>query len=424
MTDIPEADNFNYRSRPSLKQLFFLTKNGVIGSAASYLLTLTLARHLGPTEFGRYSYILIIGSIASVLVSFSTDSTAPVLFAHKRDKHSAISAVYSVRLAFFLLLLIALPFAGYFNPALALGVLAIAAFSLNLGFFYEFSGSAVQYSYIYLAERIIYVLAVLCLVYLGFANVPRIFGFLLLVTTASCAWQWYSNLIFMKKFKLVDFRGFWEMLKSNVFLVLIGLATFAYGGYSRLIFENKFGLKELGIYSAGWQLTTAITLFQAQVDRLWRLKLSSALLQGDLRSFTDHVKSYLLLTTLPVIAFALFVLLFTPQLIALLFGEKYLLLLKLMPVFCLYFPIINLHGLSVMLWIGLGSRTEYLLVSIFVCVTFIALLLALPARLGLPGFALVVVGTHGLSVAYLLIRFYVKHIRPLRQPSAMIAAHS
>lgn len=424
MAEILEADNFNYRVRPSLAQLLFLTKNGVIGAAASYFLTLTLAKHLGPTEFGRYSYILIIGSIASVLVSFSTDSTAPVLFAHKRDKNAVISAVYSVRLAFFLLILIALPFAYYFDPALALGVLAIAAFSLNLGFFYEFSGLAVLYSYIYLVERIIYVLLVLCLVFLGNANVPRIFGFLLLVTAASCAWQWYSNVIYLKKFKLVDLREFGQILESNIFLVLIGLAAFAYGGYSRLIFQNKFGLAELGIYSAGWQLTTAITLFQAQVDRLWRLKLSSALLQGDLTCFADHVKSYLLLTTLPVVAFGLLVYLFTPQLIGLLFGEKYMLLLKLMPVFCLYFPIINLHGLSVMLWIGLGNRTEYLLVSFFVCIAFIALLLALPPRLGLPKFALVVVCTHGLSVVYLLLRFYAKHIRPLRLSGALVAVHS
>lgn len=396
-------------------QLFFLTKNGIIGSAASYFLTLTLARHLGPTEFGRYSYVMIIGSIASVLVSFSTDNTAPVLFAHTKDDGAVIGAVYSVRLFLFGFVALCLPWAYCVDPALAFGVVAIAAFSLNLGFFYECTGSAVRYSYIYLVERIAYVSVVLLFILFGAASVTRIFEVLLLVTGASCVWQLYSNRATLKNVALLDGHALGRVLQNNMFLVLIALATFVYGGFSRLIFESRFGLKELGIYSAGWQLTTAITLFQAQVDRLWRLKLSSALLNRNLQSFTEHVKSYLILTTLPVIGLSLLVYLIAPQLIGLLFGEKYVLLRRLMPIFCLYFPIINLHGLSVILWIGLGNRTEYLLTSLIASAAFIALLLALPVELGLPSFAMAVVCSHGLSVLYLLLRFYAKHIRPLKQ---------
>lgn len=424
MIGISETDNFNCKSRPSMMQLFFLMKNGIIGSAASYLLTLSLARHLGPTEFGRYSYIMIMGSIASVLVNFSTDNTAPVLYAQSKDKADVLSTVFSVRLLFFGIVLVCVPWAYSKDPALAVGILAISVFSFNLGFIYECSGTIVRYSYIYLVERVSYVLSILCLIFLGMVTVSRIFGFLFLVTAGSCIWQIYSNHAVLKHFKPLDRKGLRTIIAGNGFLVLIGLATFAYGGFSRLIFESKFGLAELGVYSAGWQLTMIITLFQAQVDRLWRLKLSSALLRKDLSNFTQHVKSYLVLTTLPVMCFSIGVYLFTPQLIHFLFGEKYVLLLKLMPVFCLYFPIINLHGLSVILWIGLGNRTEYLLISLLVSVAFLSVLMTLPAALGLPTFAFVVVGTHGLSVLYLLLRFYVKHVSPLRQVGCLVGVQS
>lgn len=424
MSQGPEMEDSNFSSRPSVLQLFFLTKNGLIGSAVSYFLTLTLARHLGPTEFGRYSYILIIGSIASVLVSFSTDNTAPVLFAHTKDNSAVIGSVYTVRVALFGFVMLCLPWAYRVDPALAVGVAAIAAFSLNFGFFYECTGSAVRYSYIYLVERIVYVSAVLLVLFRGDVSVSRIFEILLLVTGASCAWQLYSNRAALKNVELLDARALGRILKDNLYLVLIALATFVYGGFSRLIFENRFGLKELGIYSAGWQLTTLVTLFQAQADRLWRVKLSSALLNGDLQSFTKHVKSYLVLTTLPVTLVSLLIYLVAPQLIGLIFGEQYFLLLRLMPIFCLYFPIINLHGLSVILWIGLGNRAEYLATSLIASAAFIAMLLVLPVGLGLPGFAMAAVCSHGLSVLYLLLRFHAKHIRPLKSTILMVDAHS
>lgn len=416
MEDVQEysAGSSEQSGRSIFTQLSVLITNSVIGAGLSYMLTLTLAKYLGPTEFGLYSHIMIVGSITSVLVNFSTDNTAAVLFAQGHNPGVVLNSVYSVRMAILLLVLLFLGVGYYSQPIAALGILAITIAPLNFGFLYEVLRRNVSYSYIYLSERLVYVALVFYLIYLGVANVATVFSALLLITLASCAFQLYSNWNLAGNFCLIELRRLGQILKNNSFLVLIALSTFVYGGVSRLVLEQKFGVQELGIYSAGWQITMAVTIFQAQVYRIWRVKLSTALMARDLKALSYQIKHYLIFSTVPVSLFALAVAWFTPELVGHVFGDRYSLLLRLLPIFCVAFPIITLDGLASIMWVGLGNRAEYLLISIICSVLLIVVLSCLPGRVGLASFAMLVILAHATSVLILLVRFYTKYLAPMR----------
>lgn len=397
-----------------VKQLTLLTKNSLFGAGASYLLTLSIASYLGPTDFGLYSYAMILGSVAGLIVSFATENTAPVLLAQVEDEYAVFNSVLSVRLVFLALISLSFPWLLYSQPIVGLGVIAITTSSLNLGFLYEITQRNLQFSYIYLVERLSYVSMVFVLIFLDAASVGYIFILMFLFRIGSYFWQIKLNLPFFQKFRLVTFDQLKLIISENFYLVCISLTTFAYGGFSRLILERNYGLAELGVYSAGWQITLAVTIFQAQVDRIWRVRLSSSLHDRNPNSVFSHITDYLVFSTLPVVALALAVYLLSPQIVNLLFGEEYQPLVGLMPVFCLYFPVINLDGLARMLWVGGGSRLEYLIITASVSAFLICALLLFSSQFTLGGFALLVIVAHASSVVLLLVRFSSKYVRPMR----------
>jgi O-antigen/teichoic acid export membrane protein len=413
MENLKSNDNSGHNDEGFMffKQLTLLTKNGLITSAVSYLLTITLANYLGPEGFGLYSYTLILGSIASVLVAFSTDSTSPVMHAAGKTQATIFNSVYSTRISLLLIVLAGLPWLLYMNSAVALGVLAIALASMNLGFLYELSKNNVRYSYVYMIERIIYVSTIFLLIFFSKTNLVLIMSFLLFFTAASCIWQLYDNKESVYRFSF-NFDQAANTLKDNFYLVLISLSTFVYGGFSRLILENKFGMADLGVYSAGWQIIMAVTLFQAQADKVWRVKLTTALLQRNKNRSYTYLKNYFLLTTLPVLALAIFVYTYTSELVNLIFGDEYFLLHDLIPIFCIYFLVINLNSLVTICWISVGNRAKYLFISMLSGILLIAALLFLPKDIGLPAFAFLVVIIHGASSIFLLFKFYFSYMQP------------
>ncbi|MCB0360043.1 MAG: hypothetical protein KDD44_10415, partial [Bdellovibrionales bacterium] len=158
-----------------VRQLSLLTKNSVLAAGLSYALTLHIASYLGPAGFGYYSYILIVGTFAGMLVSFATENTAPVVMAETKSTAEVLSAVWSVRILFFAVLLLSLPAMMFVDPAIALGTLAVVAGSFNFAFLYEVTARNVTYSYIYLVERLAYIAAVAGMIYFGVASVPLVF---------------------------------------------------------------------------------------------------------------------------------------------------------------------------------------------------------------------------------------------------------
>lgn len=398
----------------SLGQLSVLSKNSIVGAFLSYSLTIYLANHFGPAEFGVYSQILIVGSVISILTTFATDSTAAVSYAAKSEVHDIVQVIFSLRLIIVLLCGAPLLFYFFVDATFSFGLIALLPAALNTAFVYELTSRNIYYSYLFLIERSVYVAIAYALIYSGIGGVEVVFGVLLTTTMVSIFYQLRNNRRWFQRFRLVGIKDLKNVLANNLPLVIIALSTFAYGGFSRLILEGKLGLESLGIYSAGWQIVTAITIFQGQADRVWRVDISVALKNGDVNMFKKNVASYLTLSTAPVIGLAVLVFFGAESLVALIFSEKYAGLSEVLTVLCFYFVIVNIYSLAVLCWIGIGNRAEFLAINLLFSAVLVFTLFALPVRFGMSGFAMATVAVHALSTLALFLRFYFGYLPRLR----------
>jgi len=405
----------NKENKFILKQLFFLLKNSFIGSLASYILSIYLANNLGPKLFGEYSYMLLIGMITSTIVAFSTDKTA-VILRHKYSASEVFYKVFSVRLFLFgfilmLLLLLALfteKYVFYF------GIFVITFISLNLSFLYEINVNNIKYSYIYIIERLVYVAIVFIVIYLDYLDLLNIFLVLFLASAVSLAYQLFENRAYVKKFMFVKIQVIIHILKDNLSLTIITFSTFAYGGFSRIILESKLGFYDLGIYSAGWQIVMAITIYQSQIDRIWRIKFAQTLIDNNYQGFVSNLRTFFVFTFPPIIVLSAILFIFKVELINFVFKNEYAEIVELIPLYSIYFIVISFNALSIMLWISIGNKKQYLKINIVSSLVLITVLLLSPKEIGILGFTVIVVFIHLLSVIYLLGRFYVSYILPMK----------
>ena len=124
------------------------------------------------------------------------------------------------------------------------------------------------------------------------------------------------------------------------------------------------GSERLGIYSAGWQIITIGTIFQAQVARLWRTKLSISIETRDLINLREWVIYYIIFTTAPMFLAAIAFFIFSEEIVRFLFTPAYIELSSILPILGFYFLVINFAGLIDILWIALRKNSIYMYANI------------------------------------------------------------
>ena len=157
----------NYRK--IINELSSLTGLNLLAAGLSYLLTIVIANTLGPNDFGIYSYIMLWGGFASLIIVFSTDSTIPVQYVKLDDKQSVFN-ITQTRKFFFLLVWIDSMFLWYRytelglviskNPEVLIGLIALTLASFSFWNFYEIPKKNIKYAKIYFIERMFYLFLV------------------------------------------------------------------------------------------------------------------------------------------------------------------------------------------------------------------------------------------------------------------------
>ena len=410
----------NYRK--IISELFSLTGLNILAAGLSYLITISIANYLGPNDFGIYSYILLWGGMASLVIIFATESTIPVQYAITNDKQSVFNSTQTTKLIFLLVWVASIFLFSRFtdlgqiiskNPEVIIGLIALTLANFRVWEFYEISKKNIRYAKIYFIERMFYLSLVGFLLYTHSLDILTIFSCLLVATLCSLLFQIKDNFNLIKNFGIENIQNVYMVVKENLPLVLIQLSTFAYGGFSRVILENKLGMEQLGIYSAGWQIILIITIFQGQVVRVWRSDLSNALINKKRGDVKHLISSYLLFSTLPVFMFAIFISFFSYEIVNIMFTDEYILLATILPIFSSYFLFINLDSLVKILWVSIGNRMKYLKISLFFSIMLLFILQSIPSNANLELFALSVVFIHGCSVIILLLVFYFKYLNEI-----------
>lgn len=394
-------------SRGLIFTLFMLTKNNAIAAALSYTLTISLANILGPSDFGIYSFVLVIGSILSIFISFGTDLTAPMMFAKIANRQKALSIIFGIRLSIILITALGLAIYSFTSLALSYYILCLLAAAFNLSYLYESMSNNIKYSYIYLAERLSYISLVFIAIYFGELSLSLVFSLILISSLVSILFQYSDMRVELRCITQYNFGEYFNILKINYPLVMVAFALFCYGGFSKIIIENKFGTATLGIYSAGWQLISIGTLFQMQVTRVWRLKISTAVVNGDNFVLRGLVKSYIVFTTTPLLALVLVMLITSKQIVSFLFSPSYHTLAEVLPILGVYLIVINFAGLAEMLWIPVARNKSYMAINVFFGATLLLILHFLPSDFGLVGFAFSTVTIHFAATIVLLASWLI-----------------
>ena len=391
-----------------ISSLFILTKNSAVVAAASYFLTITLANVLGPYQFGLYSEALIYAALLSLIINYATDQTAPKDFAVHGNLSDTLSSVIFLRVPMFCISGIAAYFLLREDLFLLTCIFLLAIANFNLAFFYEIQKKNERYSYIYLAERILYILGAFTLIYLELIKLEYIFILYGFVTLLSLLFQGNDSHAFYSINLRMQAKPVIRLVYDNFPLVIIGLSLFAYGGLSRLVMEAKLGREVLGIYSAGWQLITIASVFQAQLIRVWRFRLSAALLARDLSSFKESIKTYLIVGVIPMCLAGAALGFWAEWTVSFLFTKEYASLALVLPSFGLYFMVIAMMGLVIICWIAIEKNFLFMIINIVFSLLLLAALWFFSDEFGILAFVNVTVGMHLSLMLVLSIVWYLK----------------
>ena len=394
-------------------QLALLTNNSLIGSAASYFLTIYLANTFGTEKFGLYSYILIVSSISVIFINWEADKTAPSYFSEGKSKSEIFNIVLTSRILVSFLVTIFLFFWKQVDLFVFATVLVINLSAFNLSFLFEISAKNTLYSFVYMIERLFYVFLVITLFFFGNEDIEYVIGSYLIVTLVSLGVQYlYFERKYLFAYKQPSPFDLFEYFKKNVSFVIISFSAFFYGGISRLFIGDKLGMSALGVFSSGMQITVLASIFQAQVERIWRVPLYDSFSACDKVKIKSNVWSFIKLSTFPSFLVAIVFALFSNQIVEVLFSKEYKILGSVLPVISLFFVTINLTSLITICWFALKKSSEYLITSGLVSLILVGILYILPSSATLAEYVISILLCQVSLIIYSTIRIYyeVKYI--------------
>ncbi len=300
---------------------------------------------------------------------------------HTRKRRAEFILRDIVFFRFYLLLLIiiiSLLLAFFLNSKLVFFVICLLPASMNLSFFYEINYQNSRYSYIFLFERLAYVGLISLAFYLKLLSISSVFLIYLVATLCSLYFQYSDWHVFKSKIYAPRLKFIISIFRKNFPLVVTSISLFAYGGFSRLILENKLSTEWLGIYSAGWQISTIASIYQSQITRIWRVNILKSVFTNNQQHLKNVIFAYFLFSTFPLLLITLFIYFESAFIVNLLYSSKYVELESLLPYFSFYIIAINLFGLVELLWLSFKRYNLYMLINLFFSISLILFLLILP----------------------------------------------
>lgn len=369
----------------------------VIASASSYLLTIYLMKVFSLDVFGYYNHILLLASFYSILIVYATDQTTTRNFFHsQRDKRILLEVLY-FRLLVFSVGIAVVYF--IYDFMFVIGFIAFCLPSLSLSYGYEVKARHFKYALVFLIERFVYASSVLIIFHIFSPSVYYLFLILVVVSISSILYQIYDLNISLK-IKFFSIISSVRILKDNSNVMFATLALFVYGGFSRLILEHHSGYATLALYSAAWQFVMLATLFQTQVERIFRPKLST--IDFSKKSFSSISKLYFTNAFLPMFFISVMTFFLGAELFVSFVGEKYSNSKVLIQIFSFYFIVVSADSFVRMLYLRLNLDTTYRNIQIFFALTLLIVILFF-GDIQVEYFAFLVCACHGLATVTSLI---------------------
>lgn len=379
----------------------FLLLSNLLISILSYVSTVGIANRLGPDDFGRYSYIMVVGLMLSQLVIFGTDDT--IVAKHVNSEKNVIERIYRTRFVNLIAITVfVLCYSLLSGDRSILYALMIATQGLSLSSVYEVHGENRTYARIFLLERAFYILSLWGGIWMfDGANLNAIFWGLCFWTTASLGYQAYKKREYLSFSFSLD--GLLKIWVGGLPLVIFVLSKYMYGGGVRIFIKSTLGYSALGIYSAAWQFVPLIGLFMSQITKSWRYQLTLSVQTRNLPMFLKNIAQVSFVAIAPIVLFAVAFSYGGGRLMAMIFSREYSSATALLPVLSIYFVVIAFDVINSMLWVSLGRTKFFGAIFCFFSICCFLFLWVKGRDAELMDYIVTVVVSHGLSVIVSLI---------------------
>lgn len=374
-----------------------------ISTVLNYATFVVFARTGGVVVFSQYLYDITLAAVFSIVVNYGSQRVFTRDVIETGSEQLSFNVVMSVRAIIGGVSILGLVVWGYWGSAgtpLAAVFLVYHVFQLN--FLFEYNATNVQLAFITLIEKITFsITAIAWTLNVGFTW--HIYALFLASSMLALVLQFTQNSALLVGFRFSPTAEMCRYCKKYISLVLVDLVQLTYGNFSRLIIQQKNGLLDFGAASIGFQIVKIASIFQTQVEYVFRpqtVRLSAARDSGGLKR---HAVKYVSMTTLPTIAGSATLFLFAKPLIEVGFGSEYAAAIPALEIIS-FLPIsINLMRFVEMIFVGLGRFQVNLALSFSTSLLLLGGLMLVPTGTSITVFLWLVLAMQAVYVVLLSI---------------------
>jgi O-antigen/teichoic acid export membrane protein len=242
----------------------------VINKLFPFLLIPYVAQSLGADEYGRLAYYYAILNLAIIFIGISQDTA--VSRAYFRYGKQTFALHVKTGLAYSMVLSSMLAILGFiFNDVLLIFV-SVGAFTQiainNFLRLYQCKREPVKYVLIQSITTMISMVLTLLIFELVISSFgARVFSLLTATTIVSLTLLYFNKNVVFKFYSLRAYKiSFVYLISFGAPLIIHGLATFGRGQFDRFYLYQSFDSADVGIYSLGYQLASAVLIIQTAIS--------------------------------------------------------------------------------------------------------------------------------------------------------------
>lgn len=380
-----------------------------VATVLNYAALLIFARTGGPEAFGRYLLALAVAMALSVVVNYSSQRVFTRDVLETGSEQRSFNAVMSVRFILGSVGLVGLLLWGYWSSAgTPLAAVFLVFYIFQINFLFEYHATNAQLAAITLFEKTFF-----CVTASGwaltFGFTWHIYGFFLLGSIITLFLQSRRYPEIVKTFRFSPTEDIRRYATRYIDLVIIDLVQLTYGNFSRLIIQHKNGLLDFGTVSIGFQIIKIASIFQTQVEYIFRPQTVRLCEAGNLSGLRQHAFKYLWMTTLPTAFGSGFLIFLAEPIILLGFGEEYAAAVQALQIIAVLPVLVNLMRFLEMIFIGLTLYRVNLVLNLLTSFGLLAGLLLLPSGSAISLFLWLIVAVQTFYVVILSI-VAIKHL--------------
>ncbi len=366
------------RGRSGLRRIIsntgWLFAENLLGLVAGFLVGAWVARYLGPTQYGLFSYALAFGAIFAPIARLGlANITIREFVRAPQDRDAILGTAFVLELAAGLLTLGLICITSYIvrpqDPfvrrlvAIVSGYQVAGALGNTVGYWFQ---SQTQAKYIVWPRMIALVMVALVKIALVVSGATLIaFAWATLAQSAlftlSTAFLYYWN-GFRLRIRRANLSRAWTLLQDSWPLMSSGLSLAVYMRIGQIIMGNLVGEEALGVYSVAVRLSelwyfipsaVATSVFPTIVRS--RETQTKEIYQKRLQAFYDVMVGVAYVVIVPCVVFA-------SPLVSLLFGHQYAGAGPILAVYIWAFVFVSLGGARDQ-WLIAENMTRFSMLS-------------------------------------------------------------